>query len=174
MTMRLFAQILALHVPIFPHSTGGQKPDDILLPIVRTVHWAMLSPRVWVRKLVVLKLRLLPQWAMDPSRFAAEKWKQSSRYNLPINMIVFSNAVFGWIKAGQHSGFAERYHNVDFSRTDHAAVASAYGIKSWTVDDPTKLAGIFQEAVAHDGPTMVDIISQPLHEANAPVSEWVA
>lgn len=96
------------------------------------------------------------------------------RYNLPINMIVFSNSVFGWIKAGQHSGFGERYHNVDFSRTDHAAVASAYGIKSWTVDDPTKLADVLREAVAHEGPTMVDIISQPLHEANAPVSEWVA
>ena len=30
------------------------------------------------------------------------------------------------------------------------------------------------EALAHDGPTLVDIISQPLHEAAAPVSEWVA
>jgi acetolactate synthase-1/2/3 large subunit len=96
------------------------------------------------------------------------------RYKLPITMIVFSNSVFGWIKAGQQSGFGERYHNVDFSRTDHAAVASAYGIKSWTVDDPAKLAGVLQEAVAHDGPTLVDIISQPLQEANAPVSEWVA
>ena len=96
------------------------------------------------------------------------------RYNLPIKMIVFSNSVFGWIKAGQHSGFGDRYHNVDFSRTDHASVARAYGIKSWTVDDPKKLADVLREAMAHDGPTMVDIISQPLQEANAPVSEWVA
>jgi thiamine pyrophosphate-dependent acetolactate synthase large subunit-like protein len=30
------------------------------------------------------------------------------------------------------------------------------------------------EAVAYGGPTLVDVITQPLHEANAPMSEWVA
>jgi hypothetical protein len=29
-------------------------------------------------------------------------------------------------------------------------------------------------ATGHDGPRLVDIISQPLQEANAPVSEWIA
>jgi acetolactate synthase-1/2/3 large subunit len=28
--------------------------------------------------------------------------------------------------------------------------------------------------VEHGGPTLVDVICQPLHEARAPVSEWVA
>lgn len=96
------------------------------------------------------------------------------RYELPITMVVFSNAVFGWIKAGQRTGFGERYHNVDFTRTDHAAVARAYGIKSWTVDEPSKLEEILQQALAHNGPALVDVITQPLHLASAPVSEWVA
>ncbi len=30
------------------------------------------------------------------------------------------------------------------------------------------------QAVAHGGPSLVDILTQPLHEAAAPVSEWVA
>jgi acetolactate synthase-1/2/3 large subunit len=97
-----------------------------------------------------------------------------TRYNMPITSIVFSNAVYGWIKAGQKSGFGARYHNVDFSRTDHAAVASAYGIKSWRVENPADLPAVLSEALAHDGPTLIDVISQPLHEAAAPVSEWVA
>jgi acetolactate synthase-1/2/3 large subunit len=96
------------------------------------------------------------------------------RYNLPITMIVFSNSVFGWIKAGQQSAFDQRYHNVDFSRTDHAAVASAYGIKSWTVSDPAELQKILAQAVSLKQPTLVDIIVQPLQEANAPVSEWIS
>jgi acetolactate synthase-1/2/3 large subunit len=29
-------------------------------------------------------------------------------------------------------------------------------------------------AIEADGPTLVDVIAQPLHEARAPVSEWVA
>ena len=96
------------------------------------------------------------------------------RRKLPITFIVFSNAVYGWIKAGQRTGFDERYFSVDFDRTDHAAVASAFGVKSWKVEDPEKLENVLREAVAHDGPTLIDVISQPLNEANAPVSEWIA
>ena len=96
------------------------------------------------------------------------------RLNLPITILVFSNSVFGWIKAGQKSGFGARYFSVDFSRTDHAAVAAAYGIKSFTASVPSDLAAIFKKAVHFDGPTLVDIICEPLQDTAAPVSEWVA
>jgi acetolactate synthase-1/2/3 large subunit len=88
--------------------------------------------------------------------------------------VVLSNASFGWIKAGQKSGFGERYFSVDFDRTDHAKVAEAYGLKVWRVEDPLKLRPALKAAVEHGGPTLVDVIAQPLHEARAPVSEWVA
>jgi acetolactate synthase-1/2/3 large subunit len=96
------------------------------------------------------------------------------RKNMPITFIVFSNSVYGWIKAGQKTGFGERYFSVDFNRTDHAAVASAFGVKSFTVEDPERLQAVLKQAVEHDGPTLVDIISQPLQDAEAPVSEWIA
>ena len=106
--------------------------------------------------------------------FCCGEYETIVRHKLPITSVVFSNSVFGWIKAGQESGFGQRYYNVDFDRTDHAAVARAFGVKSWTVDDPADLRRVLAEAVAHNGPTLVDVISQPLHEAAAPVSEWVA
>ncbi|MEE8334426.1 MAG: thiamine pyrophosphate-dependent enzyme, partial [Alphaproteobacteria bacterium] len=83
-------------------------------------------------------------------------------------------AVYGWIKAGQKSGYDGRYYSVDFDRTDHAAVARAYGVKSCRVEDPAKLRPTLAAAIAHDGPALVDVISQPLQDARAPVSEWVA
>ena len=106
--------------------------------------------------------------------FCCGEFETIVRYNMPITTIVFSNATFGWIKAGQDSGFGKRYYNVDFNRTDHAAVAAAFGVKTWTVRDPADLPAVLKAAVAHDGPTLIDVISQPLHEAAAPVSEWVA
>ncbi|WP_150525163.1 thiamine pyrophosphate-binding protein [Roseibium sediminis] len=106
--------------------------------------------------------------------FACGEFETMVRYNMPITSIVFSNATFGWIKAGQNSGFGQRFYNVDFNRTDHAAVASAFGVKSWRVEDPVDLKRVLAEALNHDGPTLVDVISQPLHEAAAPVSEWVS
>lgn len=106
--------------------------------------------------------------------FACGEFETMVRHKMPITSIVFSNSVFGWIKAGQNAGFGQRFYNVDFGRTDHAAVASAFGLKAWRVEDPSEVAPVLRQALAHDGPTLVDIISQPLHEAAAPVSEWIA
>ena len=106
--------------------------------------------------------------------FTCGELETVTRLNLPIMFVVVSNSVFGWIKAGQRHGYDKRFYSVDFSRTDHAAVASAFGVKSWRVEDPADLEGVLRQAAAHDGPTLVDVICQPLDEANAPVSEWVA
>ncbi len=106
--------------------------------------------------------------------FCCGEFETIVRHKMPITSVVFSNSTFGWIKAGQHSGFGQRYYNVDFDRTDHARVAEAFGVKSWTVTDPADLKSALKQALEHDGPTLVDVISQPLHEAAAPVSEWVA
>ncbi len=96
------------------------------------------------------------------------------RLDLPVTVVVLSNAGFGWIKAGQKSGFDGRYFSVDFGRTDHARVAEAFGVRAWRVTDPAELAPALRQAVAVDGPSLVDVITQPLQEARAPVSEWVA
>jgi len=42
------------------------------------------------------------------------------------------------------------------------------------VEDPAQLGAVLKQAIAFGGPTLVDIVCQPLHEARAPVSEWVA
>ena len=47
-------------------------------------------------------------------------------------------------------------------------------MKSWTVENPADLADTLRTAVDVAGPSLVDIVTQPLQEAQAPVSEWVA
>jgi acetolactate synthase-1/2/3 large subunit len=106
--------------------------------------------------------------------FACGELETASRYRLPITFIVIANSTFGWIKAGQRSGYGQRYFGVDFTATDHAAVAAAFGLKSWRVTEPQQLGKVFRAALASAEPTLIDIVCQPLHEARAPVSEWVA
>ncbi|MFO1067750.1 MAG: thiamine pyrophosphate-binding protein [Geminicoccaceae bacterium] len=96
------------------------------------------------------------------------------RLRLPVTLVVISNATFGWIKAGQRSGFGSRYFGVDFGRTDHAAVARAFGLAAFTVERPDDVLPTLHRALAMAEPVLVDILCQPLHEARAPVSEWVA
>jgi acetolactate synthase-1/2/3 large subunit len=106
--------------------------------------------------------------------FTVGELETAMRLNLPIIFIVISNSVYGWIKAGQKSSFDKRYYSVDFTKTDHAKVAAAYGLKTWTVKKSKDLKKIISQALKQKGPCLIDIISQPLQDANAPVSEWIA
>ena len=106
--------------------------------------------------------------------FAVGELETAVRLQLPVTMVVFSNATYGWIKAGQKSSFDARYFSVDFSRTEHARVAEAYGIPAWRVENPGELRDSLARALECEGPSLVDVVSQPLHEARAPVSEWIA
>ena len=106
--------------------------------------------------------------------FTAGEMETLVRIGAPVTLIVFSNSTYGWIKAGQDSGFGKRYFSVDFDRTDHARVAEAYGLRAWRVEDPDDLRPALAAALEAGGPTLVDVVSQPLHEAAAPVTEWIA
>ena len=105
--------------------------------------------------------------------FTCGELETVTRYNAPITFIVFSNSNFGWIRASQYADKDKRYYNVDFNRTDHAAVAAAYGVKSWRVENPDDLDSVLRQAIAFDGPTLVDVICQNLEETNAPVRRWM-
>jgi acetolactate synthase-1/2/3 large subunit len=106
--------------------------------------------------------------------FASGELETVGRLGLSVTMVVIANASFGWIKAGQRSGFERRYFAVDFSPGQHARIAEAYGIRSWRVEAPADLKPALAKALAVDGPALVDVLTQPLEEARAPVSEWVA
>lgn len=105
--------------------------------------------------------------------FTCGELETVTRCRAPITYIVFSNSNFGWIKASQYADKDQRYYNVDFNPIDQAAVAAAYGVKSWRVEDPSDLEWVLREAIDHDGPTLIDVITQPLEESNAPVRRWM-
>ena len=105
--------------------------------------------------------------------FAVGELETLVRLKVPLLMIVFSNSTYGWIKASQKASYGQRYFSVDFNRTDHAHIASGYGVKSWRVEDPETLGAVLRDAAEHDGPALVDVIAQSLEEAAAPVLQWM-
>jgi acetolactate synthase-1/2/3 large subunit len=106
--------------------------------------------------------------------FASGELETIVRLGLPVTMVVIANGSFGWIKAGQRSGFDGRYFSVDFTPGQHARIAEAYGVKAWRVEAPADLAPAVAAALKVDAPSLIDVVTQPLHEARAPVSEWIA
>jgi acetolactate synthase-1/2/3 large subunit len=105
--------------------------------------------------------------------FVAGELETVLRTGAPLLIVVLSNSSFGWIKASQRASYGGRYYSVDFRTTDHAAIARSYGMASWHVEDPANLSSVLRRAATHDGPALVDIATQPLEEADAPVSQWM-
>ncbi|MBU6284658.1 MAG: hypothetical protein EBT36_08970 [Betaproteobacteria bacterium] len=105
--------------------------------------------------------------------FVAGELETVARCGAPILMLVLSNDAFGWIKASQRASYGKRYFSVDFRPTDHAAIARAYGIDAYSVEDPRTLGPCLREALALNRPVLVDIKTQALEDAAAPVSQWM-
>jgi acetolactate synthase-1/2/3 large subunit len=96
-----------------------------------------------------------------------------ARLDLPVTLIVLNNSSYGWIKAGQKVR-GGKYFSVDFSDSDHAAIGRAFGLSAKRVENPTDLRSSIDEALSCRGPFLLDVVVQPLEEARAPVSKWIA
>lgn len=92
------------------------------------------------------------------------------RLNLPVTLIVLNNSSYGWIKAGQKQ-MGGKYYSVDFSQGNHARIAEAFGMQARRVESPADLPAALQEGLTSEGPFLLDIVTQPLEEARAPVSK---
>ena len=95
------------------------------------------------------------------------------RLKLPVTLIVLNNSGYGWIKAGQKQR-GEKYYKVDFSDSNHAAIAEAFGLESRRVEDPNELGDAIEASLTSKGPYLLDVVMQPLEEANAPVTKWIS
>lgn len=97
-----------------------------------------------------------------------------SRLGLPVVLLQFNNAAFGWIKELQHLYRQDRYLSVDFSaETDYAAVARGFGLKGVRVTNADELEPALRAALASDRPTFIDVVSESEVTETPPVQKWL-
>lgn len=81
-------------------------------------------------------------------------------YNLPATFVVFDNRRLGMVKLEQEqSGMAE--FGTELDNPDLAEVARALGLHSQRVTKPADVAGAIDVALAHPGPSLLDILTNP-------------
>jgi acetolactate synthase-1/2/3 large subunit len=97
-----------------------------------------------------------------------------ARLNLPIVLLLFNNAQFGWIKTLQHLYRDRRYLSVDFSAdTDYAAIARGFGLHGLRVEDPAALEPALRGALASGRPTFIDMVTESEVTETPPVEKWL-
>jgi pyruvate dehydrogenase (quinone) len=52
-------------------------------------------------------------------------------------------------------------YGTGYPHTDYAAIATAAGARGIRVDKPGDVRGALREAFAHDGPALVDVVTDP-------------
>lgn len=80
---------------------------------------------------------------------------------LPVKIIVFNNSTLGMVKLEMLvAGLLD--FGVDVPPVNYAAVANALGIYGQRVEDPGEIGSALERAFAHDGPALVDLITDPM------------
>ncbi|AZA12781.1 pyruvate dehydrogenase [Corynebacterium choanae] len=81
-------------------------------------------------------------------------------HNLPVKIFCFNNSSLGMVKLEMLvEGLPES--QTDHEHVDYAAIAAGCGIKAIRVTDPAQLQSSIAEAFAHDGPVLVDMVTDP-------------
>ena len=82
------------------------------------------------------------------------------QYNLPVKIVVFNNGSLGFVamemKAQGYPPFV-----TDLTNPDFALMAQAIGIKGILVERPDQVAAAVTEALAHDGPVLLNVHVNP-------------
>lgn len=79
---------------------------------------------------------------------------------LPITVVVFNNGSLGMIRLEMMvSGYP--YFGTEHGAADYGAIAAACGLHATTVTDPADVRSALREALAHPGPSLVDVRTDP-------------
>lgn len=95
------------------------------------------------------------------------------RMGLPVTIVQFNNACFGWIKVSQALFQEGRCFGVDFSAdTDHAGIARGFGLRGVRVEKPQEVEPALREALAAGCSTFIDIVTESETTELPPVEKW--
>jgi pyruvate dehydrogenase (quinone) len=81
-------------------------------------------------------------------------------YQWPVKIVVFNNSALGMIKLEMMVDGLPDYQTGNGS-FDYAAIADAVGIHSVRVEQPTDVRAGLEEAMAHRGPALIDLVTDP-------------
>ncbi|MFS0555149.1 biosynthetic-type acetolactate synthase large subunit [Brevibacillus sp. 179-C9.3 HS] len=80
-----------------------------------------------------------------------------SQYNIPVKVAIVNNQCLGMVRQWQELFYDNRYSQIDLTCSpDFVKLAEAYGVKGLRASTPEEAEAVWAQALAHDGPVVVD------------------
>lgn len=79
------------------------------------------------------------------------------QHKIPVKIIVFNNSALSFVELEMKAAGILEY-GTELDNPDFGAVAEAAGLRGFRVSDPGQLESVLREALAHDGPALVDAV----------------
>ena len=76
---------------------------------------------------------------------------------LPVKLIVFNNGTLGFVELEQKAAGLLDF-GIELDNPDFAKMAEAIGVRGIRIEDPGEVESGIREALAHDGPVLVDAV----------------
>ncbi|HET6223931.1 MAG TPA: thiamine pyrophosphate-dependent enzyme, partial [Dongiaceae bacterium] len=90
-----------------------------------------------------------------------------NQLGLPVKVVVFNNGALGFIELEQKSsGFLDT--GTELKNPNFAAMAEATGVRGIRIEDPAEVKPKLAEALAHDGPVLIDAVVNRMELAMPP------
>ena len=81
---------------------------------------------------------------------------------IPVKIALMNNHVLGMVHQWQHLFYKDTFYATEYSgNPDFVKLAEAYGIHAVRVTEKTQVASAISDAIAHDGPVLIDFIVDP-------------
>jgi pyruvate dehydrogenase (quinone) len=87
------------------------------------------------------------------------------RYGLAVKTIVINNSSLAQIKWEQLMFLGNPEYGCDLQPVNFAQVAEGFGVRGFRIEDPGQCGAILDQALAHDGPVVIDAVV----DANEPM-----
>ncbi|MGB9098330.1 ubiquinone-dependent pyruvate dehydrogenase [Erwinia sp.] len=81
-----------------------------------------------------------------------------AQLKLPVKLVIFNNSVLGFVAMEMKAG-GYLTDGTDLENPNFADIATACGVKGIRVERASDLDAALQEALAHDGPVLVDVVT---------------
>jgi acetolactate synthase-1/2/3 large subunit len=105
----------------------------------------------------------------------------AAEYDIPVKFVILNNGALGSIVAGQENAFGGRVLCSRFVHAgsgeqysqDFALMAQSYGVTGTRVTEPGDVGPAIQAALAHEGPSVVDVVTEARVAIPGPGGLWV-